>query len=68
MIGYKKSILERQSLSEVKMSRGSPICDYSDNLEKSLCKGQGEKYILHACEFQALRRHCIKKGMILSCK
>ena len=27
MIGYKKSILERQSLSEVKMGRGSPICE-----------------------------------------
>ena len=27
MIGYKKSILERQSLSEVNMGRGSPICE-----------------------------------------
>ena len=27
MIGYKKSSLERQSLSEVKMGRGSPICE-----------------------------------------
>ena len=27
MIGYKKNILERQSLSEVKMGRGSPICE-----------------------------------------
>ena len=27
MIGYKKSILERQSLSEEKMGRGSPICE-----------------------------------------
>lgn len=26
MIEYKKSILEQQSLSEVKMDRGSPIC------------------------------------------
>ena len=26
MIGFKNSILERQNLSEVKMSRGSPIC------------------------------------------
>ncbi len=27
MISYKRDILERQSLSEVKMGRGSPICD-----------------------------------------
>ncbi len=27
MISYKRYVLERQSLSEVKMSRGSPICD-----------------------------------------
>ncbi len=26
MICYKKDVLERQSLSEVKMARGSPIC------------------------------------------
>ncbi len=27
MISYKRDVLERQSLSEVKMSRGSPICE-----------------------------------------
>ncbi len=27
MIGYKRDVLERQSLSEVKMGRGSPICE-----------------------------------------
>ncbi len=27
MISYKMDILERQSLSEVKMGRGSPICE-----------------------------------------
>ncbi len=27
MISYKKDVLERQSLSEVKMGRGSPICE-----------------------------------------
>ena len=27
MIGYVISILERQSLSEIKMGRGSPICE-----------------------------------------
>ncbi len=27
MISYKRDILERQSLSEVKMGRGSPICE-----------------------------------------
>ncbi len=27
MISYKRDILERQSLSEVKMVRGSPICE-----------------------------------------
>ncbi len=27
MISYKRDVLERQSLSEVKMGRGSPICD-----------------------------------------
>ncbi len=26
MISYKRDVLERQSLSEVKMGRGSPIC------------------------------------------
>ncbi len=31
MISYKKNVLERQSLSEVKMSRDSPICE-------SVCK------------------------------
>ncbi len=27
MISYKKDVLERQSLSEVKMGRDSPICE-----------------------------------------
>ncbi len=27
MISFKRDVLERQSLSEVKMSRGSPICE-----------------------------------------
>ncbi len=27
MISYKRDVLERQSLSEVKMDRGSPICE-----------------------------------------
>ncbi len=27
MISYKMDVLERQSLSEVKMARGSPICE-----------------------------------------
>ncbi len=27
MIRYKRDVLERQSLSEVKMGRGSPICE-----------------------------------------
>ncbi len=27
MIGYKRDVLQRQSLSEVKMGRGSPICE-----------------------------------------
>ncbi len=27
MINYKREVLERQSLSEVKMGRGSPICE-----------------------------------------
>ncbi len=27
MISYKRDVLERQSLSEVKMGRGSPICN-----------------------------------------
>ncbi len=31
MISYKRDVLERQSLSEVKMGRGSSIC-------KSMCK------------------------------
>ncbi len=26
MISYKRDVLERQSLSEVKIGRGSPIC------------------------------------------
>ncbi len=27
MISYKRDVLERQSLSEVEMDRGSPICE-----------------------------------------
>ncbi len=27
MISYKRDVLERQSISEVKMGRGSPICE-----------------------------------------
>ncbi len=27
MISYKRDVLERQSLSEVKIGRGSPICE-----------------------------------------
>ncbi len=27
MISYKRDVLERQSLSEVKMGKGSPICE-----------------------------------------
>ncbi len=31
MISYKSNVLERQSLSEVKMGRGSPICERVHN-------------------------------------
>ncbi len=34
MISYKRDVLERQSLSEVKMGRGSPICK---RVRKKLC-------------------------------
>ncbi len=27
MISYKRDVLERQSLSEIKMGRGSPVCE-----------------------------------------
>ncbi len=31
MISYKRDVLERQSISEVKMGRGSPICERVHN-------------------------------------
>ncbi len=31
MISHKRDVLEQQSLSEVKMGRGSPICEYFKN-------------------------------------
>ncbi len=40
MISYKRDVLERQSLSEVKMGRGSPICE---RVRK------GRKPLLHHC-------------------
>ncbi len=35
MISYKRNVFERQSLSEVKMGRGSPICErvHKNNVE-----------------------------------
>ncbi len=33
MISYKKDVLERQSLSEVKMGRGSSICVHKKVVE-----------------------------------
>ncbi len=33
MISYKRDVLGRQSLSEVKMTRGSPICAYKKIVE-----------------------------------
>ncbi len=47
MISYKRDVLERQSLSEVKMGRGSPICErvskkiveYFKNNVYANCKG-----------------------------
>ncbi len=32
MIYYKRDVLERQSLSEVKMGRGSPVCETVRNM------------------------------------
>ncbi len=37
MISYKRDVLERQSLSEVKIGRGSPICE-------RVCKKIGEYF------------------------
>ncbi len=48
MISYKRDVLERKSLSEVKMGRGSPICErvrkkiveyFKKNVSTSNCKG-----------------------------
>ncbi len=36
MISYKRDVLERQSLSEVKMGRGSPICERVRNTLKTM--------------------------------
>ncbi len=49
MISYKRDVLERQSLSEVKMGRGSPICErvhkkiveYFKKQRSSIVKSQG---------------------------
>ncbi len=66
MISYKSDVLERQSLSEVKMSRGSPICErvrkkiveyFKNNVP--VRKGQGRRPLLDARGLRALRRHCI---------
>ncbi len=42
MINYKRDVLERQSLSEVKMGRGSPICE------------RARKKIVEYCQLQRL--------------
>ncbi len=51
MISYKRDVLERQSLSEVKMGRGSPICE---RVREKIVE-----YFKNNVPVTVHRRHCI---------
>ncbi len=69
MISYKRDVLERQSLSEVKMGRGSPICErerkktveYFKNTNVKLqriCKSHHLQCIISSKDSEKLEKLC----------
>ncbi len=60
MISYKMDVLERQSLSEVKMGRGSPICEKLQIDCGILYKNVPQRQIAKALQIPSSTVHNIK--------
>ncbi len=74
MISYKRDVLERQSLSEVKMGRGSPICErvskkiveyFKNNVYvklQRLCKSHHLQCITSSKDSEKLEKISVREG------
>ncbi len=76
MISYKRDVLERQSLSEVKMGRGSPICErvrkkiveyFKNNvpqcqIEKALQISSSTVALTSSKDSEKLENYLVRKG------
>ncbi len=62
MISYKRDVLERQSLSEVKMGRGSPICEsVRKKIEENFKNNLPQCQIAKALQISSSTVHNIKR-------
>ncbi len=61
MISYKRNVLERQSLSEVKMGRGSPICERVHTNIVKYFKNVPQRQIAKALQISSYTVHNIIK-------
>ncbi len=74
MISYKRDVLERQSLSEVKLGRGSPICErVHKNVVEYFKNNVPQRQIAQALQISSSTVHNIIKrfretGEISVCK
>ncbi len=65
MIIYKRDVLERQSLSEVKMGRGSPICERAHKkIVEYLKNNVPQRHITKALQISSSTVHNIIKSLI----
>ncbi len=67
MISYKWDVLERQSLSEVKMGRGSPICEIASK-KTEICQIAKALQILSSTEHNIIVKRFKETGEISVCK
>ncbi len=64
MISYKRDVLERQSLSEVKMGRVSPICErLCKNIVEYFKNNIRQRQIANALQISSPTVHNIIKGV-----
>ncbi len=69
MISYKRDVLERLSLSEVKMGRGSPICErVHQKIVEYFKKNVPQRQIAKALQISSSTEHQRETGEISVCK
>ncbi len=62
MISYKRDVFERQSLSEIKMGRGSPICErVSKKIVEYFKNNVPQRQIAKALQISSFTEHNIKR-------